>query len=163
MCNFLSVLILKNGDVKHHPMLDSHSDLIAYFQLPDNTPFIHHFAKAELTPTDWMDPATWRWRIDEEMRPAWLDDVEGAAEAAARRVAGRMILPDALPRLIVDGCWILGGNRVLRDVCGGRILRVQDSAQIHGVRGSAQIHGVWGSALLDESAKAHVAPVEAHA
>ena|SRR3990167_8949659 len=157
MCNFLSVLILKNGDVRHHPMLDSHSDLVAYFNLPDENPHLPHFAKAELTPGDWMDPKTWTWRIDEAVRPIWLDDVEPKAEAATRRIASKVILrEDAMPRLIVDGCWILGGTSVLRDVRGGRIIRVQDSAQIHDVWGSAQIHGVGGSAHLDASAKAHV-------
>src|SRR3990167_5004999 len=136
MCNFLSVLILKNGDVRHHPMLDSHSDLVAYFNLPDENPHVPYFAKAELTPKDWMDPATWTWRIDEAVRPIWLDDVEPKAEAATRRIASKMILrEDAMPRLIVDGCWILGGTSVLRDVRGGRIIRVQDAGTISHVSG----------------------------
>jgi len=184
MCQFLSVLILRNGDVLHHPMLDSHADLVAYFKLPD-TQVHQHFAKAELTPKDWLDPSTWAWRIDEESRPGWLDDVEQQAEAKARVIAARMIITEAVipPRLIVEGCWIVGGNGIVRDVRGGRILRVQDSAQVrgvwgsaqvHGVRDSAQVRGVWdsaqvrgvqdsaqvhdvrGSAILDESATAHL-------
>ena len=176
MCNFLSVLILKNGRVLHHPMLDSHSDLVAYFDLPDSTPFVERFAKAELTPVDWLDPSTWKWRIDEEMRPQWLDDVEAKAEAATRAIVKKMILTDQtkIPRLIVDGCWIVGGKGIVRDVRGGRIVRVQDSATVSGVGGSATVSdvggsatvsdvwgsatvsGVRGSAVLDESAKARL-------
>ena len=150
MCQFMSVLVLKNGDVLHHPMLDSHSDLVAYFQLPDTSAYHQHFAKAELTPDNWLDPSTWHWRIDEETRPGWLDDVEGQAEEKARSIAGRMILTEAskLPRLIVDGCWIVGGKAVIRDVRGGRIVRVQDSARISDVWDSAQISGVGGSARI---------------
>ena len=129
-------------------MLDSHSDLVAYFDLPDTSAYISHFAKAELTPVDWMDPVTWVWRIDEAVQPAWLADVAAEAEAATRRLASRMILKDATPRLIVDGCWIVGGASVVRDVRGGRILRVQDSAQIQNVWDSAQIQNVWGSAQI---------------
>ncbi len=150
MCNFLSVVILKNGHVLHHPMLDSHSDLVAYFDLPDDTAFIERFAKAELTPVDWLDPSTWQWRIDEAMRPQWLDDVEAKAEAATRAIAKKMILTDEtnIPRLIADGCWIVGKKGVVRDVRGGRILRVQDSATIRDVGGSATIRGVGDSATI---------------
>ena len=31
MCEFLSALVVKNGDVLSHPLLDSHSDLVRYF------------------------------------------------------------------------------------------------------------------------------------
>ena len=188
MCEFMSVLVLKNGDILSHPMLDSHSDLVAYFQLPDENAHIRHFAKAELTPVDWLDSSTWQWRIDEPTRPGWLDEVESLAEAKARALAQRMVITEAsaIPRLIVDGCWIIGGKAVVRDVRGGRILRVQDSAQVSDVRdsaqvsdvrgsarvsdvrGSARVSNVWGSArvsdvglnvVLDASAKAHlVAP-----
>ena len=40
MCQFLSALVLKNGDVLSHPMLDSHTDLVTYFKLPDSTEVI---------------------------------------------------------------------------------------------------------------------------
>ena len=150
MCNFLSVLILRNGHVLQHPMLDSHSDLVAHFDIPDDTPFLERFAKAELTPVDWLDPATWTWRIDEEMRPQWLDDVEAKAEAATRAIAKKMILTEhtKIPRLIVDGCWIVGGKGAVRDVRGGRIVRVRGGS-ITGVSGGSAV-------TLDASAKAHL-------
>ena len=150
MCNFLSVLVLKDGSVRHHPMLDSHSDLVRYFKLPDTDAFVHHFAKAELTPTtDWTDASTWAWRIDEDVRPVWLtDDVEHAAEAAARAIAQRMVLKDVDLTLIVDGCWIVAGRSKIRDVRSGRIVRVQDSASISNVGGSASISNVGGSASI---------------
>ena len=160
MCQFLSLLVLRNGDVLHHPMLDSHADLVNYFKLPDDRAHHQHFAKVELTPAadTWLTPDLWTWRIDEPARPAWLDDVEARAEAKARSIAKRMVITEAMdaPRLIVDGVWILGGTGVLRDVRGGRIMRVQDSAQISNVRDSAQISGVGDSVVLDASAMAAV-------
>lgn len=150
MCNFLSVLIAKNGDVLHHPMLDSHADLVTYFHLPDTSVAIQHFAKAECVPPSdgWLTPDTWRWHLDEPSRPVWLtEDLEREAEAATRRIAQRMILSEGEHRLIVDRCWIVGGTAVVRDVRGGRLICVWGSAQIHDVRDSAQ---------LDASARAHI-------
>ena len=166
-------------------MLDSHSDLVTYFKLPDENAHITHFAKAELTPTtDWTDASTWDWRIDEQVRPVWLtEDVERAAEEATRSIAQRMVITNGERDLIVDGCWIIAGTAKIRDVRSGRIVRVQgsatisgvwgsatirdvgDSATIRDVGGSATIRGVWGSATirgvrdsatLDASAKARV-------
>ena len=159
MCQFLSVLILKNGDVLHHPMLDSHSDLVTYFSLPDTSSYVSHFAKAELTPVNYLDASTWQWRIDEPTRPSWLDDVEAIAEAKARAIAQKMIIATGAKCLIVDGCWIVGGDAVVQDVRGGRIIHVGDSAQITDVRDSAQITNVgdsaqitnvWGSARITD-------------
>src|SRR3990167_2913664 len=148
MCNFLSALALKNGDVLTHPMLDSHSDLVRYFKLPDANAHIQHFAKVELTPGDWTDAATWMWREDENVLPQWWSDVAGPVESTLRTRAAGMILKDGDHDLIVDGCWIIAGTAKVRDVRSGRIVRVQDSAQISGVRGSAQISGVMDSAQI---------------
>jgi hypothetical protein len=150
MCQFLSALVLRNGDVLTHPMLDSHSDLVTYFKLPDATAHHQHFAKVELTPDDWMDPATWDFRLDETTAPSWWDDVVGSVESTLRARAERMIVRDGEHALIVDGCWIVGGTAIVRDVRAGRIMRVWDSAQIHGVWGSAQIHDVGGSAQIHD-------------
>lgn len=37
MCNFLSALVLRNGDILTHPMIDSHSELVEHFKVPDAT------------------------------------------------------------------------------------------------------------------------------
>ena len=176
MCQFFSALVLRNGDVLHHPMLDSHADLVTYFGLPDATAYHQHFAKVELTPVDWFDASTWTFRLDEETAPGWWADVAIGVEATLRATAARMIVMSGTKRLIVDGCWIIGGTAVIHDVRGGRLLRVGGAAQVHGVRDSAQVHDVWDSAqvhdvrgaaqvrnvgpnaILDESAKAHVCP-----
>jgi hypothetical protein len=168
VCNFLSACVLRNGHVLTHPMLDSHSDLVRYFKLPDTTAYHQHFAKAELTPVDWMDVATWKFRLDEESAPGWWDDVSAAAEAELRRRANAMILRDGEHQLIVDGCWIIGGTAKVRDIRSGRIMRVQDTAmlsdvggsaqvsdvrgnaQVSHVRGSARVSGLWGSARVSD-------------
>ena len=175
MCKFFSGVVVRNGDVLSHPMLDNHHDIVRYFGLPDTMVNHRHFAKVELHPKDWLDVSTWEFVVDEPTKPDWLEDIQPSVEDTMRRIAKKMILTEKtkIPTMILDGCWIIGGSAVVKDVRGGRIIRVQDSAQISdvmgsarisgvmgsvqisGVRGSAQISDVGGSAKLDESAETH--------
>jgi hypothetical protein len=166
MCHFLSAIVLRNGDVLTHSILDSRSDLVRYFKLPDTNEHIQHFAKVGLTPANdtWTDASKWTWRVDEEVLPSWWDDVATSAEATLRARAQRMILTEGEHDLIADGCWIVAGTAKIRDVRSGRIMRVQDKATISDVWGGTisgvwggTISDVWGGAMLDASAKAHVA------
>ena len=151
MCQFFSALVLRNGDVLSHPMLDSHTDLVTYFALPDATAQHQHFAKVELTPhdDDWLTPATWAWRLDEDTAPGWWEDVAVQAEATLRARAEKMIITGT-KSLIVDGCWIVGGQALVSDVRAGRIVRVQDSATVRNVKGSATVQDVRGSATVQD-------------
>jgi hypothetical protein len=150
MCNFLSAVVLRNGDVLTHPMLDSHSELIQRFKLPDTHAYHQHFAKVELTPVgDWLDVSAWKFRLDEETAPGWWADVAESVEAELRRRADKMILRDGEHRLIVDGCWIVGGDAKVRDVRSGRIVRVSGGS-ITDVRGGS-ITDVSGGSITDVS------------
>ena len=148
MCQFISAVVLKNGDVLSHPYLDSHSDLVKYFKLPDATAHHQHFAKVELTPVDWLDVSTWQWKLDADTAPGWWDDVKAQAESTLRARAEKMILKTGTHELIVDGCWIVGGDAVVRDIRSGWIRRVQDKGQLINVRGSATVQNVGDSATV---------------
>ena len=148
MCQFLSALVVRNGDVLTHPMLVSHTDLVQYYRLPDTQLYHQHFVKVELVPDDWLDVSTWAFRLDEDTAPGWWKEVSAGAEEHLRRVAAKMVLRDGEHWLILDGAWIIGGTAIVHDVRGGRILQVQDSAQIRDVWGSAQIYGVRDSAQI---------------
>jgi hypothetical protein len=156
MCRFFSGLILKNGDIVHHPMLDSHAEIVAYYGMPDRTPDVYHFAKFELVPgRDVLDVSAWVWRIDEDVMPQWLDDVEGQAEASARRIAQQMILTTGTRPMILDGCWIVGGDVRVGDMRGGRVARMVggtitavSGGTITEVRGGT-ITEVWGGTITE--------------
>jgi hypothetical protein len=116
--------VLKNGDVLTHPLLDSHTDLVRYFELPDTTAYHQHFAKVELTPADWLDPATWRFRLDEDTAPGWWEDVATQVEATLRDRARSMIITTGRKDLILEGCWILAGDAEFVDMLGGTLQRM---------------------------------------
>ena len=156
MCNFLSAIVLRNGDVLTHPMLDSHLHLIQHFKLPDTREHHQHFAKVELTPTgDWLDVSAWQFRLDEHTAPGWWEDVKASAESTLRARAEKMILKTGEHSLLIDGCWIIGGDAVIRDVRAARIPRVSggtisdvSGGTISGVRGGT-ISDVWGGTISD--------------
>jgi len=142
---------MKNGDVLWHPMLDSHSDLLVYHKLRDDNQFFRNFAKVELTPSNdnWLDPETWSWKIDEPTRPEWMDDAEEVARKKLVHIAKGMILDNGEHPLIIDGCWIIGGEARIGVMRFGRAVSVCDSAKIDRVYGSAKIDNVSGSAKID--------------
>jgi hypothetical protein len=169
MCNFFSALILRNGDVKWHPMLDRHSDLVTYFKIPDTMAGHQYFAKAELVPPvdgDISDVSTWKFTLDEETEPGWWSEVAERTVAEMRRIASGMIIKTGEHALICDGVWIVCGDAIVRDVRAGRLVHVggsarvtdvwgsaqvtdvRDSARVTNVRDSARVTNVWGSAQV---------------
>ena len=159
MCNFLLVLVLRDGTILHHPMIYSHSMLQRYFAkrpelanvLRDHDR-LERFARVEFTPGEhWVDPEKWTLKTDEIVRPAWFDEtLENQTRKRLVSMVRSMTLLEGEHSVIVDGCWIVGGTAVVREVLGGRIVAVLDSAQIRGVGGSAQIRGVGGSAQIHD-------------
>src|SRR3990167_9344740 len=126
LCNFLSALVLRNGDVLTHPILDSHSDLVTYFKLPDTNLHHQHFAKVELVPHDnWLDSETWQFCLDEETVPGWWPDVQASVARTLCDRARSMIVTTGHKDLILDGCWILSGDAEFADMRGGRIVRME--------------------------------------
>ena len=124
MCQFLSAIVLKNGDVLHSPLLDSHSDLVTLFGLPDTHLHHQHFAKVELAPpADWIgweDLSKWTFRLDEGTVPGWWSDVAIGAEESVRNIIRRAILPSGERPFLVDGLALIGPGVVVRSMRGGR-------------------------------------------
>src|SRR3990167_1206111 len=150
MCQFFSALVLKNGDVLHHPQLDSHAGLVTYFKLPDGNAHVQHFAKVELLPaSDWLDVSTWVFRVDEPVLPGWWGEIANQAEASVRAIAKRMVLATGIHPLLCDGAWILCGDVAVGEIrAGARIVRVQDTATIRAVWGGT-FSAVKGGAFSD--------------
>ena len=161
MCNFLSAIYTRTGDLLTRPDLtDSHSDLLDIFNLREDGEFIQNCAKLELKPpepsgADITDVSTWTFRIDEREAPQWMD-VERAGRLM-RDNAASMIITDKR-KTLWEGAWVICGEGSVSGVRGvTRIIRLQDSAQVGNVwdsaqvgdvGDSAQVGNVWGSARV---------------
>ena len=147
MCNFFSALGFRDGTIRHHWALDSHSDLMIHWGVADDADYQSKFVKLELAPADdtWLEPEKWKFTVDEPSSPVWCDDERTAEFRSAMVSAAKRMIITGEKRLIVDGCWIIGGNAKVIDVRAGRVLAVW-GGQISGVRGG-QISDVWGGQI----------------
>lgn len=144
MCNFLSALVLRNGDLLHHPMTDSHSDLVRYFRLADKTA-CRHFAKVELMPPtdkdgrpDYARVGDYALRVD-DTEPAWFDEHRNAVDKRMRAIVKAMIVDDDSVPLVLDGCRILIKGAKVEEARGGRILAMTGDAQVGVMRDTSQV------------------------
>ena len=152
MCNFVSALVLRNGDVLTHPMLDSHVDLVSHFKLPDHSEYIQNFVKVELVPgaDAWLTPEKWKWTVDESSPPAWWPDVASAAEGTLRARVRSWIMTSGQASLATEDVRILGGTAVLDKVSAGRVIHMSGNGQVHDVYGSGQVHRVLGDGQVHD-------------
>ena len=153
MCNFLSAIVLQNGDILCDPEhTDSHEDLIAAHGL-DNIDDAHvlRFARVEFRPgLPIDDPSNYTLWIDEAISPVWLDDsMRSRVEEDLRIRVSRMIVRDKR-RTLLGGCWVLGNGASVRWVVGGRIVAMCGNASIRGVRGHASISDVRDHASISD-------------
>jgi hypothetical protein len=91
MCKFKSFILLKNGDILHNDFIQSHEDLIALFDINDNSVMsINRFVRCEFVPQPdsngvihYDEPKTYKLIIDEQHCPDW---VEGLKEQTIERM-----------------------------------------------------------------------------
>ncbi len=129
MCDFLSALVMPSGDVRCEPMLDHHSHLVRYFGIRDDQQnlVVQRFAKVELLPNGhWLDPAKWKFNLDEQSEPDWWRGVADKAESRLRDIAAELIITDKRD-IVVGGAWIIGKGGGLQKLVGGRLVAAPDA------------------------------------
>jgi hypothetical protein len=153
MCNFLSAIVLRNGDIVCDPEhTDSHEDLIAMAGLRDDrvAQAMEAFCRVELLPPDdhaaIADVSAWRFVVDEEAAPSWLDRA-GIAKKLRRMVA-KMLVGDTR-RLLLGGCWILHGEARVSAVKNGRIALMHDSSQVGTMHDSSRVGTMHDSSRVE--------------
>ena len=133
MCQFLSVIVLPNGDIVADPEhTNNHEDLIAAYHLRDS---IESICRVEFTPGE--DPADvngYSLRIDQE-EPSWWPSVRESVLARLRVMIESMIVTD-VRTLLLGGSWI---------ITKGAIVRVAKNATIHAMSGT--LEAMWGGTL----------------
>ena len=149
MCNFLSGIVMRNGDLLWNPYTDSHEDLIALNNLRDTREGA--FVRVEFSPPSTEDlakPATYKLKVDQDTRPAWFTPARlDKAADKMRSIVKRMIVDRPVVGLC-GGSYILAAGANVSWVKAVRIIAVCDSARIGRVFDSARIESVCGSARI---------------
>jgi uncharacterized protein YjbI with pentapeptide repeats len=137
MCNFMSGIVLKTGDIICEPdFTDSHEDLIQFAKINDNETALHgqflcrfEFIPPKNTETI-LDLATWELKADENVIPDWWDTVK--VRKYCERKVNSMFITDARD-IVFGGCWILSGNSAsLKKLVSGRIKYCVNGATLVG-------------------------------
>ncbi len=149
MCQFLSAIVSKNGEVYCDPFIDSHEELIQRFGLRDDqSQFINNIVRVEFTPKDddYFDIENYTLRIDEDSEPDWWASVKDSVHANLKDRIQRMIIDKADNKVLCGGVYFVRDSKILWTRYS-RILVVKD-ATIHNVRGNATIQCVGGNATI---------------
>ena len=148
MCNFVSAIITKSGELICRPGLtDSHDDLILSAGLKDNGG--GGFVRLEFLPPEDHgeigDISRWRFKVDQQDTPEWFDG-DSAREALAGRVR-RMFISDH-KKILLGGCWILLDGANVDCLRSGRVAAMIGAAKLSRVRGNASVTDVWDNASV---------------
>ena len=135
MCNFMSVIISRGGKVYHHPLLDSHNDIIDLFGLRDGEN--PQWSPVEFSPgDDMLNLDAYTFKFDAE-RPTWADDdwVE-LATTKLRNIIKTMIVDKDTKILVGGETYLIAPGVKVDRVIGGRIKSAKE-ANLYG----ANLHG----------------------
>ena len=130
MCQWKSAIISRSGEIYHHPLVDSHNDLIDLFNLQDGKN--PQFTPIEFLPgKDWFDVDAYKFTFDAE-RPDWADDdwVESATRKLKSIIKG-MIVNEPV-KLLAGGAYLIGPKAKITKIVSGRILAVDPRANLYG-------------------------------
>jgi hypothetical protein len=141
MCEFFSAIYTKQGKLLYNLHLDSHEDIVALYNLRDNsdTFFRQNFARVEFVPDHTKDitkPDAWTLRLDETNTLDWWDH-EKAAEKCWE-VIKKIIITD-YRRLLVGGVYILANEAKIDKIINANVREMWDSSQVGEMRGFSQV------------------------
>jgi len=150
MCQFLSALATKDGQVLHaSEYTDSHEVLVRYFGYTKNDLQLHDdrriFVRVEFTPPADLDCVTdvkkWRFKLGENVAPAWFNaKIEGRVQSKLKSIVQQMLIGKDKD-VILGGCYVLHSKARIA-VVGGGIIRL--------MLGSSQVGEMWGSSRVGE-------------
>ena len=113
MCNFLSGIILKNGDVITNPLVDSHEDIIEDAGLSEQDNHIQYFARFEFSPheREYHNLDKYMLRIDEESSPDWLtDEFKEKIERHCRLILSNIVITGECKKKLIAGRTLILSN-----------------------------------------------------
>ena len=112
MCNFLSLIVTRDGRVHGYPCVDSHADVLRRAGISDTGSEFRPppFAKIEIQPMAGAPVDQWKFVVDECTEPEWLTAEHRRAcyEEAKRIVAAELL---GVETVRDDGSWSMTYRR----------------------------------------------------
>jgi len=143
MCNFLSAVLMKNGDLIWDIATDSHSDLVSMAGLKDTELLHRPFVRVEYAPPDKRDRANidkYTLRVDERgTLPDWCDEsLQEKAAAKMRAIVSQCIVTDERA-ILVGGVWVLGDGAYIGRAVNARIISMHGSSHVGALCDSSRV------------------------
>ena len=147
MCQFLSCIVLRNGDLLWDPYTDSHEELIGAYDLDDSKePSINRFVRVEYKPGDFKDydnPKEYILKVDESQTPSWFEEVKEAVEGKLQAIIKRIILKDVNKKCLLSGVYILTGKTEIKYLVNTRIFMMSGTSKVGVMRGTSKVGEMW--------------------
>ena len=150
MCQFISAIVKRNGDVFCQPeYTDSHEDLLDSLGLQDNGN--EGFVRIEFIPGEKIDdPKTWNLKLDETNPPDWwTPDLSERVRDYMISLVGRHIVRESR-NILLGGWWILTDGAEVTRVNGARIYAMLGSSSVTMMRGSSSVMMMRDSSTVKE-------------
>ena len=147
MCNFLSGIVLNNGDVITSEYTDSHYLIAEAAGLKErNIPLDMGWVKVEYTSNNLLDINTYELKLDEEDCPYWFDDaMRENVTAKMHRLAQKCILKEGEIPILLGGKWIIGGEiKIQRSVSS--LIVLMNGGTLNAMWGGT-LNDMWGGTL----------------
>jgi len=150
MCDFLSAIVLRNGDILHNLRTDSHEDLIQENNLRDNK--IGNFARVEFRPKEINDldkPGKYLLTIDEKITPDWFDDsMKEKIISKLSSIIKRIIITEDR-NILLGGVYILSGKANIKEAKNVLIKYMSGSSSIGSMYDSSRIGAMYDSSSIE--------------
>lgn len=159
MCQFLSALVTKDGQVLHaSEYTDSHEVLVRYFGYAKNDQQLNDdrrlFVRVEFTPpgdlSTVVDIKKWRFLLDESVAPAWFNkSIEDLVKTKLRNIVKKMLIGGDQD-VILGGCYILHGKARISCFYGGVVKLMSGSSQVNEMCNSSQVNKMCDSSQVNK-------------
>ena len=146
MCQFKSVIVLRNGDILHDDYTDSHEELIGAYGLNDSgEPSINRFVRVEFRPEenkDYDKVSKYKLFVDESETPQWFEEHRQSVIDKLTSMINRMILKDVKRKYLLSGCYILSGNTVIDKIINSRVFFMYGTSQVGEMNETSHLNNI---------------------
>lgn len=123
MCNFLSALVTRQGELLCNPFLNSHEDLIDYFKVNDKT-LSENFVRIEYRPRfslkkqegenalNYFDIDKYVLKVDETNIPEWFLEYKPRIIEELQQKLSNMIIDEVVDKPLCNGVYMVRNSHI---------------------------------------------------